>query len=155
MVICTRGSGKLCFRIRWCAHVVRFSPFSPLLSSPLPTPPPQGYYVRTNLYLPTKKWQRNGTFAVPMVHSTHLIDLRLKMTSVLKYSPSPEDYDGPIDDIIVFAHSARTNGVCVCVCAPACVHMHVCTYVYVCACVCAPLPPTPTLHSQPQVCPCL
>ena len=70
-----------------------------------------GYYLRTNLYLPTRKWQRNGTFAVPMVHSTHLIDLRLKMTSALKYSPSPKDYNGPIDDIIIFAHSARTNGV--------------------------------------------
>ena len=86
-----------------------------------------------------------------MVHSTHLIDLRLKMTSALKYSPSPKDYNGPIDDIIIFAHSARTNGVCACM--PACVHVHVCTYVYMCTCVCvyACVCPIPTSPFHPHI----
>ena len=89
--------------------------------------------MRTDLYLPTKNWQRNGTFAVPMVHSTLLTDLRLEASTVLNYTPPPADYDGFVDDIIIFAHSARTNGVCVCVCVRACVCVCVCV---ACACVC-------------------
>ena len=94
--------------------------------------------MRTDLYLPTKNWQRNGTFAVPMVHSTLLIDLRLEASTVLNYTPPPADYDGFVDDIIIFAHSARTNGVCVCVraCVCVCVCVCVCARAHVCVCVC-------------------
>uniref|UniRef100_A0A8V1AAQ8 procollagen galactosyltransferase n=1 Tax=Gallus gallus TaxID=9031 RepID=A0A8V1AAQ8_CHICK len=36
----------------------------------------QGYYKRTPAYLPIRKRERRGCFAVPMVHSTFLLDLR-------------------------------------------------------------------------------
>jgi collagen beta-1,O-galactosyltransferase len=69
-----------------------------------------GYYKRTPLYIPTKQWQRNGTFMVPMVHSTMLVNLRLKGSKDVNYLPPPEGYTGSIDDIILFALSAKKAG---------------------------------------------
>lgn len=46
-----------------------------------------------------------------MVHSVVLVDLRQKKTQHLTFDPKNiKDYSGPIDDIIVFAHSARISG---------------------------------------------
>ena len=53
---------------------------------------------------------REGVFAVPMVHSTLLIQLRDPDSRLLAYDPPPPGYSGPIDDIIVFAHSVQYHG---------------------------------------------
>jgi len=53
---------------------------------------------------------REGVFAVPMVHSTLLIQLRDPVGKSLAYDPPPPGYSGPVDDIIVFAHSVQHLG---------------------------------------------
>jgi collagen beta-1,O-galactosyltransferase len=70
----------------------------------------QGYYKRTDDYFPVLNRERKGCFEFPMIHSTYLIDIRQKITSNLTYYPSPTDYTGEIDDILIFAYSARTSG---------------------------------------------
>ena len=67
----------------------------------------QGYYQRTDDYLPIQMRHREGVFPVPMVHSTLLIQLRDSTSQLLAYDPAPPGYSGPIDDIIVFAHSVQ------------------------------------------------
>ncbi|KAL4648750.1 procollagen galactosyltransferase 1-like [Arapaima gigas] len=67
----------------------------------------EGYYKRTPAYLPIRKRQRRGCFAVPMVHSTFLIDLRKEASHQLAFYPPHPDYSWAFDDIIVFAFSAR------------------------------------------------
>lgn len=67
----------------------------------------QGYYKRTPAYIPIRKQVRKGCFAVPMVHSTFLIDLRKEASRQLAFHPPHPEYDWAFDDIIVFAYSAR------------------------------------------------
>ncbi|KAI4882407.1 hypothetical protein NFI96_025174 [Prochilodus magdalenae] len=67
----------------------------------------QGYYKRTPAYIPMRKQVRKGCFAVPMVHSTFLIDLRKEASRLLAFHPPHPDYSWAFDDIIVFAFSAR------------------------------------------------
>ncbi|MGH0174129.1 UNVERIFIED_CONTAM: hypothetical protein FKN15_066979 [Acipenser sinensis] len=67
----------------------------------------QGYYRRTPAYMPIRKRERRGCFAVPMVHSTFLIDLRKEASQELAFHPPHPDYTWAFDDIIVFAFSAR------------------------------------------------
>ncbi|XP_041736833.1 procollagen galactosyltransferase 1-like [Coregonus clupeaformis] len=67
----------------------------------------QGYYKRTPAYIPMRKQVRKGCFAVPMVHSTFLIDLRKESSRQLAFHPPHPDYSWAFDDIIVFAFSAR------------------------------------------------
>ena len=45
-----------------------------------------------------------------MVHSTFLIDLRLEISTKLAYWPALANYNSDIDDILLFAHSAREAG---------------------------------------------
>ena len=73
----------------------------------------QGYYVRTEEYIPIVTWERKGCFKVPLVHSTHLVDLRTEVSKDLVYWPPPEGYHWDIDDIIIFSYSARKIGGCV------------------------------------------
>ena len=42
-----------------------------------------------------------------MVYSTLLIDLRNPGSKFLNYYPPPEGFNGPVDDIIQFAYSAK------------------------------------------------
>ena len=49
---------------------------------------------------------------MPLVHSTFLVDLRTEVSKQLSYWPVPEGYHWDIDDIIIFAFSARVNGKC-------------------------------------------
>ncbi|XP_057259463.1 procollagen galactosyltransferase 1 [Pezoporus wallicus] len=77
---------------------------------------PQGYYRRTALYLPVRRRERRGCFAVPMVHSTFLLDLRRAGTAALRFHPPPPDYAGALDDIIAFAHACRRAQVQMFVC---------------------------------------
>lgn len=53
---------------------------------------------------------RRGCFAVPMVHSTMLIDLRKEASRQLTFHPPHPEYTWAFDDIIVFAFSARMAG---------------------------------------------
>lgn len=70
----------------------------------------QGYYKRTPAYIPMRKRVRKGCFAVPMVHSTFLIDLRKEASRQLAFHPPHPEYNWAFDDIIVFAYSARMAG---------------------------------------------
>ncbi|XP_051627793.1 procollagen galactosyltransferase 1 isoform X1 [Manacus candei] len=72
---------------------------------------PQGYYRRTPAYLPLRRRERRGCFAVPMVHSTFLLDLRRERSGGLAFHPPPPGYSGAFDDIIVFAFACRHAGV--------------------------------------------
>lgn len=76
----------------------------------------QGYYKRTPAYIPMRKQVRKGCFAVPMVHSTFLIDLRKEASRQLAFHPPHPEYSWAFDDIIVFAYSARMADVQMFVC---------------------------------------
>ncbi|XP_014886690.1 procollagen galactosyltransferase 1 [Poecilia latipinna] len=76
----------------------------------------QGYYRRTPAYLPIRKQVRKGCFAVPMVHSTFLMDLRKRATRQLAFHPPHPEYSWAFDDIIVFAFSAQMADVQMFVC---------------------------------------
>ncbi|XP_023651432.2 procollagen galactosyltransferase 1-like isoform X1 [Paramormyrops kingsleyae] len=71
----------------------------------------QGYYKRTPTYIPIRRWERRGCFAVPMVHSTFLVDLRKEASRQLAFYPPHPDYSWAFDDIIIFSFSARMAGV--------------------------------------------
>ena len=73
----------------------------------------QGYYKRTQDYLPIYNRERVGCFQVPVVHSTMLIDLRSQRSDAsrqLTYWPAPEGFKGPVDDVVQFAFSAKKEG---------------------------------------------
>lgn len=70
----------------------------------------QGYYKRTAAYIPIRKRERRSCFAVPMVHSTYLVDLRKEASRQLAFYPPHAEYSWTLDDVIVFAHSARMAG---------------------------------------------
>uniref|UniRef100_A0A9J7YT66 procollagen galactosyltransferase n=1 Tax=Cyprinus carpio carpio TaxID=630221 RepID=A0A9J7YT66_CYPCA len=67
----------------------------------------QGYYKRTPAYMPIRRQEKKGCFAVPMVHSTFLLDLRKEASRGLAFFPPHPDYSWAFDDIIIFAFSAR------------------------------------------------
>lgn len=56
------------------------------------------------------RWELVGTFPVPMVHSTYLIHLRNNATDKLQFYPIEEAYTGALDDILIFADSAKRAG---------------------------------------------
>lgn len=70
----------------------------------------QGYYKRTPAYMPIRKQERRGCFAVPMVHSTYLVDLQKEASRQLAFYPPHPEYSWALDDVIVFAYSARMAG---------------------------------------------
>lgn len=75
------------------------------------------YYARTDEYDPILQRTNLGCHNVPMVHTSVLLNLN-KVES-LKLTFLPEDipnYDGPKDDIIVFALSAQFNNVPMYIC---------------------------------------
>ncbi|XP_061566902.1 procollagen galactosyltransferase 1 [Cololabis saira] len=76
----------------------------------------EGYYKRTPAYIPIRKQVRRGCFAVPMVHSTFLIDLRKEASKELAFHPPHPQYSWAFDDIIVFAFSTRMADVQMFVC---------------------------------------
>ncbi|CAG06095.1 unnamed protein product, partial [Tetraodon nigroviridis] len=76
----------------------------------------QGYYKRTPAYVPIRKRERRGCFAVPMVHSTLLVDLRKEASRQLAFYPPHSEYSWALDDVIVFAYSARMADVQMYVC---------------------------------------
>ncbi|XP_035031073.1 procollagen galactosyltransferase 1 isoform X2 [Hippoglossus stenolepis] len=76
----------------------------------------QGYYKRTPAYMPIRKQERRGCFDVPMVHSTYLVDLRKEASRQLAFYPPHPEYSWALDDVIVFAFSARMADVQMYVC---------------------------------------
>lgn len=70
----------------------------------------QGYYKRTPAYIPIRKQERRGCFAVPMVHSTYLLDLQKEASRQLAFYPPHPEYNWALDDVIVLAYSARMAG---------------------------------------------
>ncbi|XP_071446637.1 glycosyltransferase 25 family member [Hetaerina americana] len=75
------------------------------------------YYQRTDEYKPILNRERKGCFDVPMVHSSVLIDLRHEASLSLSFKPQNlAGYDGPNDDIIVFAQSVKASGTTLNVC---------------------------------------
>ncbi|XP_020906140.1 procollagen galactosyltransferase 1-A-like, partial [Exaiptasia diaphana] len=68
-----------------------------------------GYYKRTDDYFPVLNRETTGCFDFPMIHSTYLIDLRRNITNKLVYYPPPDSYRGEIDDVLIFAYSARSS----------------------------------------------
>lgn len=60
--------------------------------------------------MPIRRQERKGCFAVPMVHSTFLVDLRKEASRQLAFFPPHPDYSWAFDDIIIFAFSARMAG---------------------------------------------
>lgn len=99
-------------------HITRASSLT--LKGPMQNsaPSPQGYYKRTPAYIPIRKRDRQGCFAVPMVHSTFLIDLRKSASRNLAFYPPHPDYTWSFDDIIVFAFSCKQAGEPLGVCCP-------------------------------------
>uniref|UniRef100_A0A8C5GI42 procollagen galactosyltransferase n=1 Tax=Gouania willdenowi TaxID=441366 RepID=A0A8C5GI42_GOUWI len=69
----------------------------------------QGYYKRTAAYMPIRKQERQGCFAVPMVHSTFLVDLNKEASRQLAFYPPHREYSWALDDVIVFAYSAQVQ----------------------------------------------
>jgi hypothetical protein len=70
----------------------------------------QGYYMRTDEYLPILKLENKGCHEVVMLHSVTFIDLRRTATTKLYYKPEGSNYHGPIDDVMVFAHAVTEAG---------------------------------------------
>ncbi|MCI4377920.1 hypothetical protein PGIGA_G00208690 [Pangasianodon gigas] len=76
----------------------------------------QGYYKRTDSYIPIRNWKRVGCHAVPMIHSTMLLDLRRRASHALAFYPLHQLYPWILDDILAFSFSARQAGVQMFVC---------------------------------------
>ncbi|XP_076828980.1 procollagen galactosyltransferase 2 [Brachyhypopomus gauderio] len=76
----------------------------------------QGYYRRTEEYVPIRNRKRTGCHAVPMIHSTLLLDLRRSASRALAFYPAHRHYPWALDDIMVFSFSARQAGVQMFVC---------------------------------------
>ncbi|XP_045597644.1 glycosyltransferase 25 family member [Procambarus clarkii] len=75
------------------------------------------WYTRSDDYIPILDRKQKGCFAVPMVHSCVFIDLRRRISDKLTFSPmNVSNYNGPNDDIITFAISARNAGIEMYVC---------------------------------------
>lgn len=60
--------------------------------------------------MPIRRQERRGCFPVPMVHSTYLMDLRKEASRQLAFYPPHPEYSWALDDVIVFAYSARMAG---------------------------------------------
>lgn len=93
------------FHFEWMPKKIVCRDFMFLCSSLL-----QGYYKRTPAYMPIRRRERQGCFAVPMVHSTYLLDLRKEASQQLAFYPPHSEYSWALDDVIVFAYSARMAG---------------------------------------------
>lgn len=72
------------------------------------------YYKRTENYKKIRNYEMVGEHAVPMVHSAVLIDLKRISSDLLTFNKTKlnsyhdrKSYNGPIDDIIIFAISAN------------------------------------------------
>ena len=77
---------------------------------PLPPLPIQGYYKRHEDYLPILQRNFTGCFRAPVLLPPLLIQLSSPQSQALVYHPPLEGFDGPTDDIVHFAYSAKIGG---------------------------------------------
>ncbi|XP_076436373.1 procollagen galactosyltransferase 2-like [Babylonia areolata] len=70
----------------------------------------KGYYVRSSDYKDIVDREKTGCYAVPMVHTAVLFDMRKELSQHLSYSSVPDGYTGPRDDIIILAHNIKAAG---------------------------------------------
>ena len=61
-------------------------------------------------YLPILKRNNTGCFSAVVVYGTVLIDLQIPESQKLAFWPQAEDFNGPQDDVIQFAYSAKKRG---------------------------------------------
>uniref|UniRef100_A0A182SEL8 Glycosyltransferase 25 family member n=1 Tax=Anopheles maculatus TaxID=74869 RepID=A0A182SEL8_9DIPT len=77
------------------------------------------YYQRTDDYKKILNYDQVGQWPVPMVHTAVLVSLNIAQTRQLTFErknlPAGR-YDGPVDDIIIFAMSANYSGISMHVC---------------------------------------
>lgn len=71
---------------------------------------PAGYYRRSKNYFDIQRRKTQGVIPVAMLHTAFLVNLRLTESQRLRYDPPPKGYDGPVDDIIIFARSVQATG---------------------------------------------
>jgi collagen beta-1,O-galactosyltransferase len=79
------------------------------------------YYQRTDEYKQILGYEKTGEFPVPMVHTAVLVKLRVAGSDYLTFDSNVLNqrqeqineklYDGPLDDIIIFAISAKYSGI--------------------------------------------
>lgn len=80
------------------------------------------YYERTEEYKKILNRENVGVFSVPMVHSAVLVDLNHPESDLLTFDKDilnfhleslnyQHTYNGPVDDIIIFAMSANYSGI--------------------------------------------
>ena len=75
------------------------------------------WYTRSDDYIPILDRKQIGCFEVPMVHSCVLVDLARVASDNLTFIPKKLiGYEGPHDDIITFAISAKNAGLSMHVC---------------------------------------
>ncbi|XP_066250477.1 glycosyltransferase 25 family member [Euwallacea similis] len=75
------------------------------------------YYLRTKGYTQILKRENVSCFAVAMIHSCVLVDLRRAESDFLTYRPDKiKDYQGPYDDMIAFGLSASLNNIPLYIC---------------------------------------
>ena len=70
----------------------------------------QGYYRRHEDYLPILTKNFTGCFRAPVLTTAVLIRLSSPKTQGLVYHPPPSSFNGPTDDVVQFAFSAKTEG---------------------------------------------
>ncbi len=66
--------------------------------------------MRTDEYLPILKQENKGCHEVVMLHSVTLIDVRRVASKKLYYNPEGSDYNGPMDDVMIFAYAVAEAG---------------------------------------------
>ncbi|VDM31961.1 unnamed protein product [Hydatigera taeniaeformis] len=71
----------------------------------------EGYYKRSQDYFDLQRRHKEGIFAVAMVHTAVLVNLRHTREERLSFKPLNSGYNGPIDDIIIFARNAQSQGI--------------------------------------------
>ena len=76
----------------------------------------QGLYKTDPKYFEIIRRQKTGTFEVPMVHSTFLIDMDDPRVNKLQWYPVPEQYEGIRDNIMVVAWTMRQANIPMHVC---------------------------------------
>ena len=78
----------------------------------------QGYYKRHEDYMPILQWNFTGCFRAPVLLPPLLVQLSSPLSQNLVYHPPPDGFNGPTDDIVQFAFSAKIGGW----------EIHVCTH---------------------------
>ena len=70
----------------------------------------QGYYMRSDEYLPIRNREKKGTFPVVLIHSAMLIDLTNSQSRSLKFYPPSKNYPYRVDDFVVQLYNALMAG---------------------------------------------